>query len=293
MLSETIYTPYFYIIRHIKSQKMYAGSRYAKGCDPLEFMKPNGYTTSSKIVNAIIKKEGVNAFEILRIDTFCDNCKVNLYEQSFLEINNCAASDIWFNNHNGMGISDWLNCNNINCAYQLEECKLKAKQTKLIKYNDENYNNSKKASKTRANTLNTRYGVDNVMQIPEVANKSIKTRCKNNLQKYGVEHINSLPNIKENISNSVKATNQERYGVNGYVQTEEFSLKSKKTLQEKYGVDHNSKIPHVKEAKKQYLLTTYGVENPSQIKFLSIIETKKTYPKSAISRYFPYFKQFY
>ena len=45
MSSETIYMPYFYIIRHIPTGKKYAGIRYAKGCNPIEFMQPDGYQT--------------------------------------------------------------------------------------------------------------------------------------------------------------------------------------------------------------------------------------------------------
>lgn len=32
MSSTTIYTPYFYIIHHKTSKKMYAGARWAEGC---------------------------------------------------------------------------------------------------------------------------------------------------------------------------------------------------------------------------------------------------------------------
>lgn len=56
MFSTNTYTqtiPYFYIIRHIESNKMYAGSRYAKNCHPSEFMTVNGYTTSSSEINYI------------------------------------------------------------------------------------------------------------------------------------------------------------------------------------------------------------------------------------------------
>jgi hypothetical protein len=36
-----------------------------------------------------------------------------------------------------------------------------------------------------------------------------------------------------------------------------------------------------------------GVDNPSKVMFLSIIETKKTYAKNLISRYYPDLKQYY
>lgn len=96
----TTYLPYFYIIRDKRNGKMYAGSRWAKDCNPSEFMKPDGYTTSSKTINNIIKEFGLDTFDILRVDTYCDNITPYQYETIFLESNNCAISDAWYNNHN-------------------------------------------------------------------------------------------------------------------------------------------------------------------------------------------------
>lgn len=57
-------TPYFYIIQHISSGKLYAGSRWAIGCYPAEFMKADGYCTSSKKIKKIIEAEGIESFRI-------------------------------------------------------------------------------------------------------------------------------------------------------------------------------------------------------------------------------------
>ena len=62
-IKETI--PYFYIIQHKTSKKMYAGSKWAVGCNPSTFMIPNGYTTSSAPINSIIDLEGFDSFVIL------------------------------------------------------------------------------------------------------------------------------------------------------------------------------------------------------------------------------------
>jgi hypothetical protein len=93
-------TPYFYIIRHIITSKMYAGCRYAKKCHPSELLQPDGYHTSSKIINNIIKSEGLVAFEILRIDTNLDGFAAYEYESAFLDIMKCATSDTWYNKTN-------------------------------------------------------------------------------------------------------------------------------------------------------------------------------------------------
>lgn len=72
MSSKTIYTPYFYIIQHKTSKKMYAGARWAEGCHPGEFMQPKGYQTSSNTILDIIEQEGLEAFETLRLDINLD-----------------------------------------------------------------------------------------------------------------------------------------------------------------------------------------------------------------------------
>jgi hypothetical protein len=71
----SIYLPYFYLIKHKSSGKLYAGSRttpQSKLANPTEFMKPDGYQTSSKIIKEIIKNEGLDAIEILDIVTIED-----------------------------------------------------------------------------------------------------------------------------------------------------------------------------------------------------------------------------
>ena len=50
----TTYIPYFYIIQHITSGKYYAGVKYAENSNPDTFLQPNGYQTSSKIIQNII-----------------------------------------------------------------------------------------------------------------------------------------------------------------------------------------------------------------------------------------------
>lgn len=89
--------PYFYIIQHKSSGKKYAGSRWAKGCSPLELLTENGYKTSSTTIHSIISKEGLDSFSILHIIELDNPYE---YETKFLIENNCANSEIWFNKHN-------------------------------------------------------------------------------------------------------------------------------------------------------------------------------------------------
>lgn len=93
--------PYFYIIEHIETGKSYAGAKWASDADPSVFMQPGGYTTSSNLINKIIKKEGVESFKISVLLTETD-CKMPVleYETKFLQENNCAKSKLWFNTHN-------------------------------------------------------------------------------------------------------------------------------------------------------------------------------------------------
>lgn len=70
-----------------------------------------------------------------------------------------------------------------------EQCCKKSKQTRLEKYNDENYNNKEKNKQTCLN----KYGVDNVFQLDEIKEKSKKTMIK----KFGVEHNSKSPIIQE------------------------------------------------------------------------------------------------
>lgn len=111
--------PYFYIIEHTKSGKFYAGAKWAKDgiCHPDKFMKEDGYTTSSTIINEIISKEGLDAFRIKVLMTQ-EECKMDVYsyETIFLQSNNIAQNDNWFNKHNNNG--------DITAFFKTKECSL-------------------------------------------------------------------------------------------------------------------------------------------------------------------------
>lgn len=92
--------PYFYIIQHVASGKYYAGSKYSKDAEPSKLLTEDGYKTSSKIVNAIIKKEGLSSFVINRIRSFDDKKSAYDYETRFLKKVDAANNECFINFHN-------------------------------------------------------------------------------------------------------------------------------------------------------------------------------------------------
>lgn len=117
----------------------------------------------------------------------------------------------------------------------------KGKQTCLKRYNDRNFNNSKKSKRTKKE----RYGDENYNNRDKA-----KTTC---LTKYGTE--NPMQSIGKQ---SVKQTNLERYGVQSQFQLESTREKSKQTKLSKYGdVNYNNR-----DKAKQTCLNRYGVDNP-------------------------------
>lgn len=71
--------PYYYLIRHKPSDKLYAGSQYGKNSDPNNLWET--YFTSSKLVKELIEKDGIDSFEIEYVDCRPD---AREYEQKYL-----------------------------------------------------------------------------------------------------------------------------------------------------------------------------------------------------------------
>jgi hypothetical protein len=251
MLSKNIYMPYFYIIRHKETGKQYAGSRWAKGCHPSEFMQKGGYTTSSIIINSIIEREGVDVFEIIEIITLDELIipfsvqSVYQYETWFLNEYNCATSPDWYNKHNNEGM-----------VFGTAEFYDKSKTTCLEKYGYEYCLQAPEIQEKSKQTLLDNYGVDSPAKNEEILNRMKDT----NIKKYGVEFPLQSDVIKEN----TKLTNLERYGYEYGLQSPIIKEKSKQTCLEVYGVDHPSKDPEIKErifnTFKKTNLEKYGVE---------------------------------
>jgi hypothetical protein len=94
-------TPYFYIIRHIPSQKYYAGCKINSLADSSNLMTEKGYKTTSKIIKNIIKIDGLESFDVLKIKHFNFADEALYYESKFLRKVNAAENPKFINLHNG------------------------------------------------------------------------------------------------------------------------------------------------------------------------------------------------
>lgn len=97
---------YIYIIKHIKSNKYYVGSKYSKkDSDPKLLLSKNGYHTNSTIVKRLIKLYGLESFKIVAIREY-KNSEALLHETIFLRKWNIASRSNWLNCHNNDNIID-------------------------------------------------------------------------------------------------------------------------------------------------------------------------------------------
>lgn len=92
--------PYTYLIRHKESRKYYQGSKTSRGCNPDDFLKEDGYLTSSKIIKKIIENEGIGSFEIISLDIFDDVIEARLAEVKYHSHFDVASNIEYYNQHN-------------------------------------------------------------------------------------------------------------------------------------------------------------------------------------------------
>ncbi len=93
--------PYFYIIKHKPTGKYYAGCKINLEADSSNLMTDNGYKTTSKVVKSLIKTDGLESFEVLRIRHFSLPEEALNYETRFLMKVNAAENPMFLNRHNG------------------------------------------------------------------------------------------------------------------------------------------------------------------------------------------------
>lgn len=96
----SIYQPYFYIIQETSTEIYYAGAKWGYGSNPHEFMTEDGYKTSSKIINELISKNGLETFVIRKIVTFDSGEDALAYETKFLNRVNAKNNPFFYNQHN-------------------------------------------------------------------------------------------------------------------------------------------------------------------------------------------------
>lgn len=98
----TIRSPFFYVIYHIDSDRLYAGYCSAKKhCDSSTFMTEGGYQTSSKLVINLIKQGGLNSFVVRVIRHFKNQTDALSYEFRFLKKINAIRNKKFINQSNG------------------------------------------------------------------------------------------------------------------------------------------------------------------------------------------------
>jgi hypothetical protein len=129
-------------------------------------------------------------------------------------------------------------------VFQLETTKEKLKKTKLEKYGDENYNNSKKMLETKDEKYGSNWGKDWYIKMSEQMMKN-----------FGVAHPLQHKIFLDKLNNS----NLEKYGFKWVSQVETFKEKMNKSIKEKYGVDNISQLDSIKEKKKETSLNNFGV----------------------------------
>lgn len=199
--------PYFYIIKHTKSGKMYAGYKKTQP-DHTTFFTENGYQTSSNKIKNLIELDGLNSFSIIDIILEEEICipfgwpSVYAYESWFLKSNGCAKSNLWINSHE----------NNSPIGAPDESGKLnEARELGVFK----------------------KYGVTNISQLDSVKQSKIDTMIKN---------FGSLELAMEEKTRKLKSTNLTHHGVEHTWQRPEVREKQAETMIQKYGVINPGQI---------------------------------------------------
>lgn len=101
-------------------------------------------------------------------------------------------------------------------------------------------------------SLNDKYGVDNVFQIESVKTKARET----NLAKYGVENASGTEEVKGKRA----ATNVSRFGVEWAQQSQDIRMKTIQTNVDRYGVENVSSLDWVKGNRAKTNLSRTGFE---------------------------------
>lgn len=152
---------------------------------------------------------------------------------------------------------------------QVKEFKEKYKQTCLKKYGYSNSTQNEEVKKKISDTYKKstkqkiektcleKYGATSYWGSShmnwEEAVKKTKETCK---KKYGVDNIMKLPQTVE----KAKQTNIEKYGADWFLITKEGQKKSKETCIERYGVPVSSQNEFVKQKIKQTCVERYGTD---------------------------------
>jgi len=148
--------PYFYIIKHIPSQKYYAGCKINSKADSSDFMTERGYQTTSKVIKDLINKDGLSSFQTIKIKHFETSDEALTYEMRFLTRVNAAENIKFFNRHNGG--KNFINRGGYRLSESTKQKMRKPKSKVTIeKQNQEKRTRSKEVYKKAVATRKQRY----------------------------------------------------------------------------------------------------------------------------------------
>lgn len=240
----SIYSPYFYIIQHTPSGKFYAGCKFAKDANPETFLKPNGYLTSSKIIQSLIERDGLESFVVISILLESEIGNVYEFETNFLLENNIAQDSNWFNCHNNIlspfGSKEFedmmLKMHGVTHNMKLKKFVGKVQSTNLERYGVSCAMNTPENIKQRIEICKLKYGT---------ANNFDKIKSTN-LERYGTEFLFSSGTIRDKIETKIK----ERHGGMGNA-SESIKKKQSATMVERHGVDNPFKLNSFIEENRQ------------------------------------------
>ena len=132
------------------------------------------------------------------------------------------------------------------------------KQTVQQKYGVDNVSQLQYIKLEKQKTCRKNYGVDNPSKSQEIQDiKKIHT-----FEKYGVNHTSQLELTKEKMKN----TNLLKYGVENVFQSNAIKDKIKTTLLERYGVEYITQSSVIQDRIKKNNNEKYGVDYPIQNK---------------------------
>ena len=183
-----------------------------------------------------------------KIEIRINPSNINHYKNYY---NNITTNDLIFVNVNELtkGSSYKIKMKCDICDYEYESA-----FNVLYKNNSLNYTICEKCK--RKNTIQEKYGVDNIFQSEKIKEKS-KDTIK---EKYGVENVSQNEDIKSKKKKSFLI----KYGVEWGLSSDIIKDKSKETLKEKYGVENISKLESIKIKKEDTCFKNHGVKIISQ-----------------------------
>ena len=254
---------YFYIIES-QENKRYCGCSIKKTSDPKNFMKEDGYQTSSNTIKDLIKTKGLSYFRIIYLKTFAVPAKAYRFETLYLRLHKISERKDWYNGHNNRLL--------MFCSEPYNDMMMKLygvlhpMESEVIKNRLKNTNLSRHGFEWPTQDINVREKIKQTM-----------------IDRYGVEHNSQIPGMVERKEETY--FNKTGYKYPG--QNPESQLKSKRTKLEKYDDENYRNINKM----KQTLLERYGVDSFAKTEEGKTFSSKSMTVCNKIEHYCKYCKR--